>query len=94
MLLTIEIITFSDVSPKARLPVVIAIHAGGFNQFGGQMHAPDFLLNEANIIVVRYYIFLLLTNTEHSILGNNEFQIISFWVLVTEYNGIFRKYGI
>lgn len=47
-----KVSTLKDVSPDARLPVLIAIHGGAFVQGAGSDIGPDFLLNEADVVIV------------------------------------------
>lgn len=43
-----------DVQPSKLLPVVIAIHGGSFYEGSGNNYGPDFLLNEEDVVLVRF----------------------------------------
>lgn len=43
-----------DVEPGKLLPVVIAIHGGSFYAGSGNNYGPDFLLNEEDVVLVRF----------------------------------------
>lgn len=42
----------AEVSLTANLPVLVTIHGGGFQEGSGNLLGPDFLLNQADIVMV------------------------------------------
>lgn len=97
--ITVSHSLFKDTSVQANLPVVIAIHGGSFQTGSGADLGPDFILNQADVVMVcmrevRRRIFLDVNVWGCSQLGDNKLSARRSGIYVFKYNRISGKYGL